>query len=79
MSSDFCQLDDLPACKRISVSTGVMHRGAEQSVGVASQKVTGAACDTGSNQIKSFIRYGSNMCCIHTITIKYRLDNKNFS
>jgi len=28
---------------------------------------------------KSFIRYGSNACWIHTVTIKYKykLDNKN--
>ena len=28
-------------------------------------------------QSKSFIRHGSNTCWIHTITIKYKLDNKN--
>ena len=26
---------------------------------------------------KLFIRYGSNTCWIHTITVKYKLDNKN--
>ena len=37
------------------------------------------ATSTYQNQIKSFIRYGSNTCLIHTITIKYKyyLDIKN--
>jgi len=35
--------------------------------------------NTSKSNSKSFIRYGSNACWIHTITLKYKykLDNKN--